>query len=126
MLVVGVDRFMDDIESMIGFRPTNYWKIMWRFVTPATTLSIWLVSLSFLTPVTLGNYEYPLWAVIVGWIIGLFSLVPIPVLMVYGIFRENGGILQRIMKLVYPEDEMRRSAPEEVMYHAQTQEITVV
>lgn len=30
----GVDRFSDDIEQMLGYRPSRYWRVCWRYVSP--------------------------------------------------------------------------------------------
>ncbi len=30
----GVDRFYDDIKSMIGYYPTRFWKWCWLVITP--------------------------------------------------------------------------------------------
>jgi len=38
MLSTGVDRFADDIASMIGFRPGIYWRICWKFIAPCFLL----------------------------------------------------------------------------------------
>lgn len=36
--VYGVDRFLKDIELMIGYKPHSYWKFMWKYFTPAVVL----------------------------------------------------------------------------------------
>ena len=33
--VLGVDRFSQDIELMIGHSLHGWWRVMWKFVTPA-------------------------------------------------------------------------------------------
>jgi len=38
--LTGVDRFADDIASMIGFRPGIYWRICWKFIAPCFLLVI--------------------------------------------------------------------------------------
>lgn len=30
----GVDRFSEDIERMMGFKPGLYWRLCWKFVSP--------------------------------------------------------------------------------------------
>ena len=115
---------MDDIESMIGFRPSNYWKIMWRFITPATTMSIWLFSVVFLAPVALGDYEYPFWAIILGWIFGMCSLVPIPLIMVISITNNDGSFLQRVKKLTSPEKSWGPALPENRKNYVTSCELT--
>lgn len=32
--VSGVDRFSEDIERMLGFKPGLYWRLCWKFVSP--------------------------------------------------------------------------------------------
>lgn len=34
----GVDRFSSDIEQMMGFKPGLYWRLCWKFVSPAFLL----------------------------------------------------------------------------------------
>lgn len=36
--VLGADRFLTDIELMLGSRPSNIWKYSWKFVAPVALL----------------------------------------------------------------------------------------
>uniref|UniRef100_A0A3Q3JGZ1 Transporter n=1 Tax=Monopterus albus TaxID=43700 RepID=A0A3Q3JGZ1_MONAL len=36
----GVDRFSEDIQRMMGFKPGLYWRLCWKFVSPAFLLRI--------------------------------------------------------------------------------------
>lgn len=40
----GVDRFSNDIQQMMGFKPGLYWRLCWKFVSPAFLLvcGVWL------------------------------------------------------------------------------------
>lgn len=40
----GVDRFSNDIQQMMGFKPGLYWRLCWKFVSPAFLLvgRVWL------------------------------------------------------------------------------------
>ncbi|XP_048774398.2 sodium- and chloride-dependent glycine transporter 1-like [Ostrea edulis] len=73
----GVDRIYKDLEVMIGYKPSSLWKIMWLFVTPLAILIIWIVSLVRYSTVTYGEYKYPTYAVGIGWLIAISSLVSI-------------------------------------------------
>lgn len=36
--ILGADRFLTDIELMLGSRPSNIWKYSWKFVAPVALL----------------------------------------------------------------------------------------
>ncbi|XP_053127589.1 sodium-dependent noradrenaline transporter isoform X2 [Hemicordylus capensis] len=36
----GVDRFSEDIQQMMGFKPGLYWRLCWKFVSPAFLLRL--------------------------------------------------------------------------------------
>lgn len=110
--VYGVNRFYKDIELMIGFQPSAYWKVLWCFITPATILFIWSFSVSQLAPVSYGSYQYPTWAIIFGWMLGLCSLLPLPIVMVISILKEKGPFWQRVKKLARPADNFGPALPE--------------
>ncbi|KAJ8297706.1 hypothetical protein KUTeg_024237 [Tegillarca granosa] len=101
----GVDRFYKDIELMIGYKPSIWWKICWKFITPAMIIFIWLFSVTQLSPVTYGKYEYPSWAIAFGWILGIVSLVPLPVCAIIAIVKEEGPLIERVKKLLKPAKE---------------------
>ncbi|XP_034560913.1 sodium-dependent neutral amino acid transporter B(0)AT1-like [Notolabrus celidotus] len=56
--IYGLDRLNEDIEFMIGYKPSIYWRISWRFITPLIILAILVFYL-----VTLGQDEltYLVW-----------------------------------------------------------------
>lgn len=55
---------------------------------------IWLFSIITLGPVTYGGKEYPAWAVQLGWGLGSISIIPIPLVMIYKIFKEDGTLIE--------------------------------
>lgn len=36
--IYGIDRFCEDIKSMVGFRPAKYWQICWKYLGPTFLL----------------------------------------------------------------------------------------
>ncbi|KAK7469919.1 hypothetical protein BaRGS_00036082, partial [Batillaria attramentaria] len=111
--IYGVDRFMKDIALMIGYEPHRIWIVMWKFVTPAAILFIWLFSVITLGPVTYGDYNYPKWAIAMGWSIGVCSMLPIPLYAIFKIATEKGPIVQRVRKLLKPTEEWGPRNPED-------------
>lgn len=92
-----IERFEDDIQYMIGFRPHAYWRICWRYVSPFLISVILIASIINLaiTPMTYSawdpnlsktvNLNYPGWgyAVIVLLISTSVLFIPIFALLRY-------------------------------------------
>lgn len=36
--VYGIDQFMDDVEFMMNRRPSLFWKISWKYITPVVII----------------------------------------------------------------------------------------
>ncbi|KAK7793593.1 hypothetical protein R5R35_008887 [Gryllus longicercus] len=75
--VYGADRFLNDIQEMIGVRSNCwkfFWRWMWKVVTPAALLFILFFNWIEYAPVKYGDYVYPDWADAVGWVIGVFPI----------------------------------------------------
>ncbi|XP_069130755.1 sodium- and chloride-dependent glycine transporter 1-like isoform X2 [Argopecten irradians] len=111
--VYKTERFMSDIEFMIGFRPHRIWIYLWKFVTPALIVFIWLFSVITLGPVTYDGRSYPQWAIVFGWVLGVSSVIPIPALIIVQILQEKGTLRQRVTKLMRPCEEWGPSVQED-------------
>ena len=55
---------------------------------------MWIFTLVHHKPVNYGDYAYPDWAIIIGWIVAMISLLPIPIGVVYTIWTGDGTIGQ--------------------------------
>ncbi|XP_064608852.1 sodium- and chloride-dependent glycine transporter 1-like isoform X2 [Liolophura sinensis] len=100
--VYGINRFYKDIELMIGYQPSVWWKICWCFITPAVILFIWAFSVSQLAPVSYGDYQYPAWAIRFGWFLGVLSLLPVPIVMLIEMLKAKGSFIQRLKICMSP------------------------
>ena len=55
---------------------------------------VMLFSIANFTPVTYGSYTYPAWALGLGWVFAMFSIVPLPVVAIVETCQARGPILQ--------------------------------
>ncbi|XP_054009969.1 sodium-dependent nutrient amino acid transporter 1-like [Hylaeus anthracinus] len=77
--VYGVDNFLDDVEFMIGNRPSFYWRFCWGFLTPLALFSILIYFLSELTPLTYNGEYYPTSAYVAGWLLLVLGVIQFPI-----------------------------------------------
>uniref|UniRef100_A0A8C5PB53 Transporter n=1 Tax=Leptobrachium leishanense TaxID=445787 RepID=A0A8C5PB53_9ANUR len=95
--VYGADRFYDNLEDMIGYRPWPVVKICWLIVTPAIGLGTFVFSLIKYKPLLFNNhYKYPPWGYAVGWFMALSSMVCIPLYAIYIILVTKGPIMKQL------------------------------
>uniref|UniRef100_A0A8C5ENW8 Transporter n=1 Tax=Gouania willdenowi TaxID=441366 RepID=A0A8C5ENW8_GOUWI len=99
----GVDRFSDDIEEMIGHRPSRYWRLCWKFVSPCFLLVMVIVSFATFHPPTYGTYTFPPWATTVGWCLAMSSMAMVPLYAIYKLCSLPGKFCDRLAYAITPE-----------------------
>lgn len=99
--IYGTDRFALDIEKMIGHRPGAWWWFCWRFCAPAIMAAIFLFSISQWSGVTYNKYQYPPWAEFIGWLIALSSMLFIPGVAIWQLYRTPGTFMEVSVTAIY-------------------------
>ncbi|NXD09934.1 S6A12 protein, partial [Nothocercus nigrocapillus] len=103
----GADRFYDNIEDMIGYRPWPLIKISWTVLTPGMCLAIFLFSLIKYTPLKYNNvYVYPPWGYVLGWMMALSSMICVPLYAIFILLKTKGPLKQRLKQLVCPASDL--------------------
>lgn len=87
----GVDRFSDDVQSMLGERPGLFWRICWFYISPVFLLVIFIFSLLGYEDMLGGEYEYPEWSMALGWALTLSSTLCIPIYIIYKLLITPGS-----------------------------------
>uniref|UniRef100_A0AAV2M3P5 Transporter n=1 Tax=Knipowitschia caucasica TaxID=637954 RepID=A0AAV2M3P5_KNICA len=92
--VYGGNRFIKDIEMMIGERSFCFWiwwRTCWFFISPCIILLILMWSLFTLTSPSYGTVPYPDWALALGWGLAAFVLMWIPLIALYKFVKAKGS-----------------------------------
>uniref|UniRef100_A0AAY4F0D6 Transporter n=1 Tax=Denticeps clupeoides TaxID=299321 RepID=A0AAY4F0D6_9TELE len=96
----GVDRFSEDIERMMGFKPGLYWRLCWKFVSPAFLLFVVIASIVKSPPLNYDDYVFPQWSSLVGWGIAISSMLFVPAYAIYKFFSIPGTFKEVCIFLV--------------------------
>ncbi|KAM9814177.1 sodium- and chloride-dependent GABA transporter 2-like [Neosynchiropus ocellatus] len=95
--IYGAHRFSNNIEDMIGYKPSSLIKYCWLYITPVICSATLVFLLVRYTPMRFNkSYEYPPWAYCIGWFFSSSSLILIPVTMLYKVAKGKGTVWQRI------------------------------
>lgn len=100
----GIDRYYDNLREMLGYEPSIWWRITWRFITPAICLVVFIYSLYDYQPLKYGlHYVYPMWGELIGWILSFSTMLCIPCYFIYKYRGESGSFSERMGKICRPE-----------------------
>ncbi|XP_043199106.1 sodium- and chloride-dependent glycine transporter 1-like isoform X1 [Amphibalanus amphitrite] len=106
--IYGADRLLDNIRTMIGHYPFHYswWKWAWKVVSPTIVTALLLFTWIDHKPIQYGDYEFPLWATGVGWLISLTSVAMIPLVAVIKLARMHPRhtLMERLRLLSRPDE----------------------
>lgn len=101
----GFDQLLDDIECMIGYRPSIAWRFLWSIISPITFIAILIstfVKLSQGNGSSYGNFKYPQWADTLGLVGSFVPIFLIPVIAVSKVFSGDGSLLTNFRLLTKP------------------------
>ncbi|XP_023931084.1 sodium- and chloride-dependent taurine transporter [Lingula anatina] len=103
----GINRFYDNLQMMLGFRPNPYMKWCWLVVSPIFCIAVFIMSAINYSELTYdrpaGKYIYPDWAVGIGWALACCSAIWIPLVAVYKAF-QYANCRRACRRLIEPED----------------------
>ncbi|XP_036290511.1 sodium- and chloride-dependent neutral and basic amino acid transporter B(0+) isoform X1 [Pipistrellus kuhlii] len=101
--IYGGNRFIEDIEMMIGAKRWIFWlwwRACWFVITPILLIAIFIWSLVKFNKPTYGGI--PDWGVAIGWCLIIFCIIWIPIMAIIKIIQAKGNIIQRIVSCCRP------------------------
>lgn len=99
--IYGVDRFVDNIKEMVGYKPFFWFALCWKYLSPILTGSILVMLLIDFKPLKYNDtYEYPGWATAVGWTMAMSSILQVPIYATYAYLTTPGTPKERLKALM--------------------------
>ncbi|XP_032621497.2 sodium- and chloride-dependent glycine transporter 1 [Chelonoidis abingdonii] len=106
MYIYGHRNYFKDIEMMLGFPPPVFFQICWRFFSPTIIFFILVFTVIQYRPIAYNTYVYPPWAISIGFLMALSSVLCIPLYAVYKLCRVEGDtLLQRLKNATKPSQD---------------------
>ncbi|XP_013397286.1 sodium-dependent proline transporter [Lingula anatina] len=105
--VYGADRFLRNIEEMIGEQGRvfkYFFSIFWKILSPATLLFLLIFNWVQYKPLTSGSFVYPMWANVIGWLMALAPIIAVLVLAAIKLYQAPAekSFLEKFVHLLQP------------------------
>lgn len=103
--IYGGNRFIEDIEMMIGAKRWIFWlwwRACWFVITPLLLIAILIWSLVKFHRPDYAQIPYPDWGVALGWCMIIFCIIWIPIMAIVKIIQAEGSIFQRFVSCCRP------------------------
>ncbi|KAM9837978.1 sodium-dependent neutral amino acid transporter B(0)AT2-like [Aulostomus maculatus] len=97
----GADRFLDDIEAMLGWRPHVIYKYLWKYICllamlgllGATSIRMFISRPTYMAwnqmKASEENLPYPGWALAVMASLIIFAMLPVPLALINSVLRDR-------------------------------------
>lgn len=94
----GTGRLSANVKDMTGSYPNLFFRFCWPVVSPVLLLGIWFFFLYDYEEPTYGDYHFPRWAIVMGWLVSLTSILPIPGFALINVYKAKAsGLWQKFL-----------------------------
>uniref|UniRef100_A0A182QMM0 Transporter n=1 Tax=Anopheles farauti TaxID=69004 RepID=A0A182QMM0_9DIPT len=102
--IYGCERFVRDVQFMIGRKVERFWIVCWKFITPIVLTFIFGTTILYNTEVSYNGQTYPRWAIAIGWASCSVSMLCIPGYILYKLITSKGSFMKRVKNNLKPQD----------------------
>ncbi|XP_077288856.1 sodium- and chloride-dependent glycine transporter 1-like [Arctopsyche grandis] len=88
----GASKALDDLNYMgmkLGCFLRGYWWLVWTILTPVACVAVFIFSMIQKERASYEDYIFPAWADAIGWMIGLSTIVPMPLGLLWIVFKKK-------------------------------------
>lgn len=90
--VYGLENFCWDVEFMLKWKVTRFWRFSWGIVTPGLLLVIFIYSMAELELLTFMDKSYPTGVYFFGWFIYIIAVSQLLIWGVYLVLRDENKL----------------------------------
>ncbi|XP_046562024.1 sodium- and chloride-dependent glycine transporter 1-like [Haliotis rubra] len=109
--IYGTHRVEKVVNSMWGKTVPRVMTFSLKFISPGLLLIIFCYSLYSYRPPNYGDYIYPTWATGLGWMISFGSILPLPVVFIWTVYKTEGNsVKEKLKKSMEPGTHWRLSS----------------
>ncbi|CAH1154115.1 unnamed protein product [Phaedon cochleariae] len=106
--IFGVEKLSDCVEQMMGIRPGRFWTFCWKYFAPISIVVIFISQCAQYQRLEYGNYQYPLWADMIGLCISFSSMVWVPAYALYYLLSQPESLLKNFRKGIQANFKQRK------------------
>lgn len=99
--IYGLSNFLNDVQFMLGVRPSFYWRICWLLITPLLMIVILIYTCSTYVPLTYDGMPFPAYAYGIGWTLLFLGVVQIVGWILYTLIRNRSSSIKETLKLSF-------------------------
>ncbi|KAJ0177220.1 hypothetical protein K1T71_007229 [Dendrolimus kikuchii] len=98
--IYGLESLCLDIEYMLGFKTSPYWRFCWGIITPLMMIVVFIYALlSFEALVFGGYYYYPTMGYVAGYLILFVGILIVPIVICTTLYKyRTGNFVQTVRK----------------------------
>ncbi|XP_076679954.1 sodium-dependent nutrient amino acid transporter 1 [Andrena cerasifolii] len=103
--IYGVSNFLNDVEFMLGKKPSWYWRFCWAFITPVLMIVILAYTIITYEPPTYDGVPFPAYAYGIGWSLLALGVLTIAASILHKLIEKRSSSMLETIKAAFRPNE---------------------